>query len=81
MGMKLCTTSGQLVDNAVLFTSSEVTKLQDVRLNVVSCGVQVHSCVAPEIHCPQSTALITVISSISAYPHISITSNLQRSQL
>ena len=81
MGMTLCTTSGQSVDNTVLFTLGEVTKLQDVRLNVVSCGVQVHSPAAPQIHCPQSTALITVISSISAYPHISIANNLQRSRI
>ena len=81
MGMTLCTKGGQAVDNAVLFTPGEVTQLQGVRLNVVSCGVQVHSGVAPQIHCPQSTALITVISSISAYPHISITNNLQRSKI
>lgn len=81
MGMTLCTKSGRAVDNAALFTLGEVTKLQGVSLNVVGCGVQVHSCLAPQIPCPQSTALITVISSISAYPQISMASNLHRSQI
>ena len=79
--MRLCNKSGQSVDNAALFTPAEITGLQGVRVNVVSCGGQVHSPPAPQIHCPQSTALITVISSISAYPHISITNNLQRSRI
>lgn len=79
--MTLCSERGQAVDNAVLFTPGEVTKLQGVRLNVVSCGVQIHSHLAPQLHCPQSTALITVISSISAYPHIPIASNLQWSRI
>jgi len=81
MGMRLCSERGQAVDNAVLFTPFEVTKLQGVRLNVVSCGVQVHSPLAPQLHCPQSTVLITVINSISAYPHIPIASNLQWSRI
>ena len=81
MGMTLCNKSGQSVDNAVLFTPTEITELQGVRVNVVSCGVQVHSPAAPQIHCPQSTALITVISSISTYPHISIANYLQRSRI
>jgi hypothetical protein len=68
----LCTNSAQTVDKRGLSTAPLTTQLQDVTGRLGMCGVATVDVIGKHTPYPQSTGLITVISSSYKHPHLTI---------
>jgi len=72
MGMTMCATVGQPVDNARFSTATQTTVLQDVFFGQIPCDVIRQSPSGFANHHPQSTGLITVITDVYKLPQITM---------
>ena len=79
MWTTVCTSSAQPVDKHGLSTASKTTQLQDVASGFGACEVATVDVIGKHTLCPQSTGLITVISSFYKHPHLTINSVTQGS--
>ena len=77
----VCTDSAQVVDNHVLSTAPRTTQLQDVARHLGVCEVATVGVIGKLTAYPQSTGLITVISSSYKHPHLTINNVRQGSGL
>jgi len=66
----LCEQSGSPVDNSLLSTDGLTTNLQDVTSGQVACEAATVDVIGKHTLYPQSTGLITVISSSYKHPHL-----------
>ena len=77
----VCTDSAQTVDKHGLSTSALTTQLQDVTGRLGVCEVATVDAIGKHTCYPQSTGLITVISSSYKHPHLTINKMTQGSGL
>ena len=68
----VCTDGAQTVDKRGLSTAPLTTQLQDVASGLDGCGVASVDVIGKHTLYPQSTGLITVISSSYKHPHLTI---------
>ena len=68
----VCTDGAQTVDKRGLSTAPLTTHLQDVASRLGGCGVASVDVIGKHALYPQSTGLITVISSSYKHPHLTI---------
>jgi hypothetical protein len=68
----VCTDGAQTVDKRGLSTAPLTTQLQDVADGLGVCGVATVGVIGKHTLYPQSTGLITVISSSYKHPHLTI---------
>ena len=68
----VCTDGAQTVDKHGLSTAPLTTQLQDVVGGLVGCEVGSVAVIGKHTLYPQSTGLITVISSSYKHPHLTI---------
>ena len=76
----VCTDRAQTVDKHGLSTTPLTTQLQDVVGGLVGCEVGSVAAIGKHTLYPQSTGLITVISSSYKHPHLTINSVTQGSR-
>ena len=76
----MCTSSAQLVDKHGLSTTPKTTQMQDVASWFGACEVVTVGAIGKHTLYPQSTGLITVISSSYKHPHLTINSVTQGSR-
>ena len=77
----MCTSSAQSVDKRWLSTAPKTTQLQDVASEFGACEVVTVGVIGKHTLYPQSTGLITVISSSYKHPHLTINKMTQGSGL
>ncbi len=77
----VCTDGAQTVDKRGLSTAPLTTQLQDVASGLGGCGVAIVGVIGKHALYPQSTGLITVISSSYKHPHLTINNVTQGSGL
>ena len=77
----VCTDGAQTVDKHGLSTAPLTTQLQDVVGGLVGCEVGSVAAIGKHTLYPQSTGLITVISSSYKHPHLTINNATQGSGL
>ena len=80
MWTTVCTSSAQSVDKRWLSTAPKTTQLQDVASWFGACEVVTVGVIGKHTLYPQSTGLITVISSSYKHPHLTINSVTQGSR-
>jgi len=76
----VCTDGAQTVDKRGLFTAPLTTQLQDVADGLGVCEVATVGVIGKHTLYPQSTGLITVISSSYKHPHLTINNVKQGSR-
>ena len=74
----VCTDGAQTVDKQGLSTATLTTQLQDVAGRLGVCEVATVDAIGKHTRYPQSTGLITVISSSYKHPHLTINNVTQR---
>jgi hypothetical protein len=72
MGTTVWTNNRQQVDNSWLYTAPKTTVVQDVLGEWLSCARHFVTTVGLQLGHPQSTALITVISSLHTHPQTTL---------
>ena len=77
----VCTDGAQTVDKHGLSTTPLTTQLQDVVGGLVGCEAGIVGVIGKHTLYPQSTGLITVISSSYKHPHLTINNVTQGSRL
>ena len=77
----VCTDRAQTVDKHGLSTAPLTTQLQDVVGGLVGCEAGIVGVIGKHTLYPQSTGLITVISSSYKHPHLTINNVRQGSGL
>ena len=77
----VCTDGAQTVDKRGLSTAPLTTQLQDVASGLDGCEVASVDVIGKHTLYPQSTGLITVISSSYKHPHLTINNVTQGSRL
>jgi hypothetical protein len=77
----VCTDGAQTVDKQGLSTAALTTQLQDVAGRLGVCEVATVGVIGKHTRYPQSTGLITVISSSYKHPHLTINNVTQGSGL
>lgn len=77
----MCTDGAQTVDKHGLSTAPLTTQLQDVTSGLVGCEIATVGVIGKHTLYPQSTGLITVISSSYKHPHLTINDVKQGSGL
>ena len=77
----MCTDGAQTVDKRGLSTAPLTTQLQDVASGLDGCEVATVDVIGKHTLYPQSTGLITVISSSYKHPHLTINNVKQGSGL
>ena len=77
----VCTDGAQTVDKHGLSTTPLTTQLQDVVGGLVGCEVGSVAAIGKHTLYPQSTGLITVISSSYKHPLLTINNAMQGSRL
>ena len=77
----VCTDGAQTVDKRGLSTAPLTTQLQDVASGLDGCEVASVDVIGKHTLYPQSTGLITVISSSYKHPHLTINNVTQGSGL
>ena len=77
----VCTDGAQTVDKRGLSTAPLTTHLQDVASGLDGCEVASVDVIGKHTLYPQSTGLITVISSSYKHPHLTINNVTQGSRL
>ena len=80
MWTTVCMSSAQSVDKHGLSTATKTTQLQDVASGFGACEVATVDVIGKHTCYPQSTGLITVISSSYKHPHLTINSVTQGSR-
>ena len=81
MWTTVCTSSAQSVDKHGLSTAPKTTQLQDVASEFGACEFVTVGAIGKHTLYPQSTGLITVISSSYKHPHLTINNATQGSGL
>jgi hypothetical protein len=76
----MCEDGGLLVDKGRLSTTPKTTQLQDVLSGLEVCDVVTLGVIGKRTLYPQSTGLITVISSSYKHSHLTINNVTQRSR-
>jgi hypothetical protein len=76
----VCTDGAQIVDKRGLSTAPLTTQLQDVAGGLGVCEVATVGVIGKHTLYPQSTGLITVISSSYKHPHLTINNVKQGSR-
>lgn len=76
----MCASSAHSVDKRELSTAPITTQLQDVASGLGVCEVATVDAIGKHTCYPQSTGLITVISSSYKHPHLTIINVTQRSR-
>ena len=76
----VCTDGAQTVDKRGLSTAPLTTQLQDVASGLGGCEVATVGVIGKHTPYPQSTGLITVISSSYKHPHLTINNVKQGSR-
>ena len=77
----MCTDGAQTVDKHGLSTAPLTTQVQDVASGLGGCEVAIVGVIEKPTLYPQSTGLITVISSSYKHPHLTINNVRQGSGL
>jgi hypothetical protein len=80
MWTTMCEDGVRSVDNCGLSTSTKTTQLQDVTVRLGVCEVATVGVIGKHTLYPQSTGLITVISSSYKHPHLTINNVKQGSR-
>ena len=80
MWTTVCTSSAQSVDKRWLSTTPKTTQMQDVASGFGACEVVTVGAIGKHTLYPQSTGLITVISSSYKHPHLTINKVTQGSR-
>jgi hypothetical protein len=76
----MCEAGEWSVDNHGLSTAPKTTQLQDVTVQLGGCEVATVGVIGKHTLYPQSTGLITVISSSYKHPHLTINNVTQGSR-
>jgi hypothetical protein len=80
MWTTMCEDGERSVDNHGLSTAPKTTQLQDVTVQLGECEVATVGVIGKHTLYPQSTGLITVISSSYKHPHLTINNVTQGSR-